>query len=192
MNQIRCLSGLISGRSRTVSANNGSAIAKRKCTNSRIGALPALIRELLALFALLETTPTTGHWPLFVLLGGRRPQQREQQSPTDERHEPNRLEPMGRGRLRGNTMHDQQPSSQELAIRLVISMLDLFDTPPDRTQLEAVAGEMTGAGAAMIASVAVDLAQRVITQTPTDPDVLRESLRAELARLADDDGARHG
>lgn len=89
-------------------------------------------------------------------------------------------------------MNDQQPSSQELAIRLVIGLLDVSDTPPDRTQLEAVAGEMTGAGAAVIASVAVDLAQRVVTQTPTDPDVLRESLRAELARLADDDGARHG
>lgn len=81
-------------------------------------------------------------------------------------------------------MHDQQPSSQAIAIRLVLAFLDVIDTG-DRALLEAVAGELTDV--TMIAAVAADLAQRVITQRPIDPDVLRDSLRTELARLAEDD-----
>ncbi|ETD31501.1 hypothetical protein [Williamsia sp. D3] len=86
-------------------------------------------------------------------------------------------------------MHDQQPSSQAIAIRLVLAFLDVIDTG-DRALLEAVADELTEV--TMIAAVAADLAQRVITQQPIDPDVLRASLRVELARLAEDDGAHRG
>lgn len=86
-------------------------------------------------------------------------------------------------------MHDQQPSSQAIAIRLVLAFLDVIDTG-DHVLLEAVADELTDV--TMITAVAANLANRVITQRPIDPDVLRASLRVELARLAEDDGAHRG
>lgn len=99
-------------------------------------------------------------------------------------------EPMGRGQLKGTTtMNDQQPTSQELAIRLILAFIDMHESDnTDRMQLDAVLADMAAGGLERMAGVTMALATRVITQRPIDPDILKGSLRAELARLSDDDG----
>ena len=86
-------------------------------------------------------------------------------------------------------MDNRQASSQALAIRLVLAFIDMHESGnTDRMQLDAVLADIADTGGVeRMAGVTMALANRVITQRPIDPDVMRESLRAELARLAEDD-----
>ncbi|MDV7137230.1 hypothetical protein, partial [Williamsia muralis] len=81
-----------------------------------------------------------------------------------------------------------QASSQALAIRLVLAFIDMHESGnTDRMQLDAVLADIADAGGVeRMAEVTMALVSRVIEQA-VDPDMLRESLRSELARLAEDD-----